>query len=195
MKKAAFQPTVEPHDVNALLAEMPSAVFAAEPATGRADKTVLPGIGVGADRCGSDSCRGADRAADDAGGDIGRPEAAVAVAVPAVVAVVPLAVMPVGGPLVIGASVGIARPVILAIGVRIVLRAFAGLADHLLGQSRACQHRGEDGGGAENFEFCHAGSPKWWTEERMAPAEVPISGLCALQTGVKFQLSHSGDQW
>src|SRR5260370_26883123 len=102
---------------------MPAAVFAAEIGTGRADKTVLPRIGVARERCGGNGCRGADRAADDAGCDIGRPEAAVAfapaVAVPAVVAVVPGAVMPVRPPL-MGAGIGIARSVILAIGVRIV---------------------------------------------------------------------------
>src|SRR5258707_9515403 len=102
---------------------MPATVLAAEPGAGRAYKAVLPRVGIAAERRGGDSCRGADRAADDAGCGIARRDAAVAIA-PAVVAVVPAAVMPVGTPLIIGASVGIARPVILAVGVWIVLRAF-----------------------------------------------------------------------
>jgi hypothetical protein len=137
-EKGGLPAAFPPHEACALLAKMAAAVFAAEIPAGRANKAVLPRIGVaGERRCGYGCC-GADRAADDAGGDVARPEAAVLIA-PAVVAVVPVAVMAVGAPLMIGAPVGIARTVILAIGVWIVLRAFAGIDDHLLRQSGAGQ--------------------------------------------------------
>src|SRR5260370_5057852 len=97
-KKGGPRPPFLPQSAKVLLAEMPAAVFAAEVGAGGADKTVLPGIGIARKRCGGDGCRGADRPADDAGCDIARPEAGVAfapaVAIPAVVAVVPGAVVP-----------------------------------------------------------------------------------------------------
>ena len=105
----------------ALLADMLPAIFTAEPGAGDADKAVAAGIGFGPDRGGGDGSRGADRATDDAGRDIARPEAAVIV--PAIVAVAPggvpvglvgIGLIPIGLTLVT-ASEGLPGPVILVV--------------------------------------------------------------------------------
>jgi hypothetical protein len=90
MKKPDIWPASHRKILLALLAEMPPAILAAEPGAGDADKAVAVGIGIAADRSGRDASHRAGRAADDAGRDIARPEAAVVV--PAVVAVPPGAI-------------------------------------------------------------------------------------------------------
>src|ERR1700689_1736199 len=51
------------------------------------------------------------------------------------------------------AGIGIARPVVLAIGIRIILRAFAGVSDHLL-RRHGHYHRGcRDGSSSQHCEF------------------------------------------
>jgi hypothetical protein len=74
----------------ALLAEMPPAVLAAEPAAGDADKTVAAGVILTADRGGGDGSRRADR-------EIAGPEAAVVVE--AVIAALLGAALPGGIPI------------------------------------------------------------------------------------------------
>jgi len=180
------------------------AVVASEPGAGGADEPVPAGVFGAADwRSGDRGC-GADRAADNAGCDSAWPEAGVAI-FPAVVAVVPAAVVAIGrlsvglipirliavGLALVAAGVGISRSLVLAIGIWIELRAIAGIGDHLLRHGRACERRGEDRGGAENFDFCHVISPN--ENERAKPTDGvgrgSDFGLCELQTGVKFHFS------
>ena len=94
MEKAAFPAAFSERDSRtALLAEMPPAVLAAEQGAGDADKPVAAGVILAAERIGGNRRRRADRTADDAGRDIGGPEAAVVVS--AIVAVLPGAI-PIG---------------------------------------------------------------------------------------------------
>src|SRR5439155_7661105 len=122
-------------------------------------------IGIAADRGGGDAGRCADRAADDTGRDIARPEAAV---VEAVVAVAPIAALPSAIPigligidltLVAAAIVGASRSFVLAIGVRIELRAVAGIIDHFLRHGGAGESGRKDRRGGENSGFCHGLTP------------------------------------
>src|SRR5882672_279729 len=94
MEKAAFPAAFSERDSRtALLAEMPPTVLAAEQGAGDADKPVAAGVVLAAERIGGNRRRRADRTADDAGRDIGGPEAAVVVS--AIVAVLPGAI-PIG---------------------------------------------------------------------------------------------------
>src|SRR5829696_1901658 len=140
----------------ALLAEMPPAILAAEQGAGDADKTVAAGVILTADRGGGDGSRRADRAADDAGRDIARPEAVVVVVT--VIAALPGAIA-IGliliGPTLVAAGIGTPRAAVLAIGIWIELRAVAGIVDDLLRHCGAGERRRQDCGGGENFGFCH----------------------------------------
>ena len=109
----------------ALLAEMPSTVFAAEKRAGDADEAVATGIFVAADRVGRKRGCGACGGADRAGGNVSRPEAAASIK--AVVAVLPVAAPPIDPSF--AARIRIARRIILAIAVLINLRASAGVVD------------------------------------------------------------------
>ena len=92
-----------------------------------------------------------------------------AIVVPAVMpAIIPIVasipvmipVRTVGGPVLIVAGVGISRSEILTIGVRIKLRAIAGVGDHLLRHRRSGQRGSQnDRGGAEKSRFDHALTP------------------------------------
>jgi hypothetical protein len=70
---------------------MRPAVLAAEQGPGDTNKPVATGVILADERIGGNRRRRADRAADDAGCDIARPEAVIAV--PAVVAVAPGAIL------------------------------------------------------------------------------------------------------
>src|SRR5947209_5834587 len=100
-------------------------VFALEPCAGLADESVPcrivvavavdVSVAVSPERGSRDGSRGAYRTSDDARRDVGRPEAGTAPVpiVPAIVAV----------PVAIAVGVGIAGASVLAVGVRIELRA------------------------------------------------------------------------
>jgi hypothetical protein len=120
MENAAFPAAFSELDSQTrLLTEVPSAILAAEPGAGGADKTVAAGIGFAADRGGGDTGRRADRAADDTDRAIARPEAAVVVE--AVVAAppraIPIGLIAIDLTLVAAAIVGASRSFVLAIGV------------------------------------------------------------------------------
>jgi len=147
-----------------LLAGVPEAVAAAEPGAGGADKSVLPRIFLAADRAagvfgtaewrGGDGSRGSDRATDHAGRGVDRRERAGVIAV---VAVLPVAVAPIGAVVIRGCGGALCHR--LASGIRIGIRAARGGADGLLRHCRAGQRRSEQGCCAEHLELCHAKSP------------------------------------
>jgi hypothetical protein len=164
MEKAAFSAAFfEPDSQTALLAEMPPAVLAAEPGAGDAHKTVAAGVLVAASRGGGNGSRGADRAADDTGRDIARPDAAVIVE--AVIAVLPSAALrspiPIGlipiGLALVAAGIGASRSPVLAMGIWIELRAVAGIVDDFLRHRRAGERGRENRRGGENS--CHGLTP------------------------------------
>src|ERR1019366_9224918 len=77
--------------------------------------------------------------------------------VPVSMAVPGTAVVPIGNPALIIAGIGISRSHVLAIGVRIELRAIAGIVDHLLRHDRVCQRGGKHHGSrprSPNFVIC-----------------------------------------
>lgn len=149
-----------------LLANMHPSVFALDPDAGLADETVsgrvavgiagaaiaavVISIGIAAQwRCRNGAC-GSDRAACQAcrtvGGDEARMTALPAVLVPTVMpAIVPASTAVRAGaigsaaPIII--RVRISRSQVLAIGVRIILRAIARVLDHLLRHGGASQGR------------------------------------------------------
>jgi hypothetical protein len=141
---------------HALLADMHQAILTPEPGAGDADKAVAAGIGLAADRAGSDGGRRADRAADNAGCDIAGRDAAIVV--PAVVAVLPAAI-PVGlipvDLTLIAAGIGIPGSLVLAVGVWIKLRAVAGIVDDFLRHRGPGERGGEDRRGGEDSRFGH----------------------------------------
>src|SRR3990170_2786830 len=143
-KKTALRPPFSQLSRCCLLADMPAAVLATEIGAGLTDKAValsvalgpaavtvvVIGVGIGAaERCGGDGACGADRSTGYAGGDVTRPESglpmASATVIPAVVAAA------IGYAALIAAGIGIARAEVLTIGVRVELRAIAGIVDHL----------------------------------------------------------------
>jgi hypothetical protein len=155
------------------LAEIPPAILALDPRAGRAGKAVagrigLPitaaittaiivvvavviGIGVTrAERGGRNRTGGVDRARDDAGRDIARPEPVAAI-----------------GPALINPAIIAAAPVVLlrcgvvAMGDLPLRIAGVGVGGYLLSDSRACQRRCQDHGDAENFESRHWFLPCW----------------------------------
>ena len=125
---------------------MPAAVFAFEPGAGRADKSVPLGIALVP----------AAVEAVDVGAVIVAP-AVVPAVIPGCVAVA----VSLGLQLtLIAAGVGISGSLVLAIGVRIELRAVTRIRNDLLGhRSRARQRGGEDRRRAKNRQFrnCQSG--------------------------------------
>ena len=149
MEKAAFPAAFSSPVAIALLAEVIPPVFTAEHGAGDTDKAIAAGIFFAAERVGGNCRRRADRAADDSGRNVRRPEAAVIV--PTVIAVaprtIPIAVIAIrliaiGLPL-IAAGIGTTRSPILAVGVRIELRAIAGIVDDFLRYRGAREHGGK----------------------------------------------------
>jgi hypothetical protein len=150
-KRRPLGPPFPPGYADALLAEVPEAVLAAEPGAGLTDEAValrvaliVPAaiaggvVSIGtAEGSRGYGCGRTDRRARHAGGDIAGPEAAVAIGpaavIPAIVAVL------IGGTALVTAGVRISRAVVLAIGVRVELRAIAGVGNHLLRHYGACQ--------------------------------------------------------
>src|ERR1700730_12305807 len=133
---------------------------------------VIVSVGAtGAERSGGNRVRRPDRAADEAGRDVARRDTGVrsipAIVVPAVMpAVVPLIIpaVVVGIALavslaailrltLIAAGIGISGSLVLAIGVRIELRAVTRIGNDLLGHRRARQRGGDDRSSAKNRQF------------------------------------------
>src|SRR5882724_1248443 len=160
-----------------LLATMPAAVFAVEKAARLADEAVTRRIavvvavaidavpamaGMGIRIVVAMGVAGAEAVvvAIIIGIGVARLEAArvVRALVPAAVPItVPLAieaaVRAIGRLALIVAGVGISRSLVLAVGVRIELRAIAGIIDHLLRHCGRRQRRGEDRGGTQKHQF------------------------------------------